>query len=169
MAEQTIEKSAGKLQKRKIAVFDDRSDAEKVKVQLQQSEAGLTDIRIEGDINPYEEVAAIGTTVGAEAGLLTGAFLGGIVGVIFVAIYSTVAYGSVVNTSFNRFAIVALTVVGAVSGAFIGKRIRQAKAPAQKQKGNPEVPRRFQVWVEGNDAAIAKANEVLGHPTADKS
>ncbi|MGD1862111.1 MAG: hypothetical protein ACFB0E_19355 [Leptolyngbyaceae cyanobacterium] len=169
MAEQTIEKSESKLQKQQIAVFDDRDDAEQVKEKLLQSEADLTDIRIEGEINPYEEVAAMGTTVGPEAGLLAGAFLGGVVGVIFVAIYSTIVYGDVINTSFNRLAIVALTIAGAVFGVLIGKQIRQAKLPTQKQKGNPEVPRRFQVWVEGDNKAIEAANEVLGHPTADKS
>lgn len=150
-----------------LAVFDNRNAAEQAKNMLQQQEdLSLRDIRIEGDIDPYEEVAAMGTTVGPEAGLLIGAFLGGIVGVIFVAVYSTIAYGELVNTSFNQLSVIALAVGGAIFGVLTGNRVRNAKLPAQKQKGNPNVPRRFQLMVEGDDAALNRAHELLGHPTA---
>ena len=150
-----------------LAVFDNRQAAEAAQNLLQQqADLSLSDIRIQGDINTYEEVAAMGTTVGPEAGLLIGAFSGGIVGVVFVAIYSTLAYGDLVNTPFNQLSIVAFTLAGAIFGIFTGNRIRNAQLPAQKQKGNSEVPRRFQLMAEGNAEALTQARECLGYPTA---
>jgi hypothetical protein len=154
-------------QTQELAVFDNRQAAEAAQNLLQQqADLSLSDIRIQGDINTYEEVAAMGTTVGPEAGLLIGAFSGGIVGVVFVAIYSTLAYGDLVNTPFNQLSIVAFTLAGAIFGIFTGNRIRNAQLPAQKQKGNSEVPRRFQLMVEGDAEALTQARECLGYPTA---
>ncbi|RZM75240.1 hypothetical protein [Leptolyngbya iicbica] len=154
-------------QTQQLAVFDNRQAAEAAQNLLhEQEDLSLSNISIEGDINTYEEVAAMGTTVGPEAGLLIGAFSGGVVGVVFVAIYSTIAYGDLVNTTFNQFSIVAFIAAGAIFGLFTGNRIRNAQLPAQKQKGNPDVPRRFQLMVEGDAEALNQAREVLGYPTA---
>lgn len=154
-------------QMREIAVFDNRNAAEQAKSLLQkQEDLALSKINIEGQMDVYEEVDAMGTTVGPEAGLLVGAFIGGIIGVIFFSIYSTFAYGDLVNTAFSRFSVFAFTIAGAIFGVLSGKRIRDARLPEQKQKGNPYVPRRFQLLVEGDEASLNRASELLGYPTA---
>jgi len=154
------------MQAREIAVFNNRNAAEKAKQLLQQQEnLSLRNISIKGEIDPYEEVAAMGTTVGPEAGLLIGAFSGGIVGAIFVSIYSTLVYGDLATTTFNQLSIIAFIIAGAIFGVITGNRIHSAKLPAQKQKGNPNVPRRFQLMVEGDEEAFNRANEVLSDST----
>jgi len=151
---------------REIAVFDDRKAAEQAKSLLQkQEDLSLSNISIEGAMDVYEEVDAMGTTVGAEAGLLVGAFIGGVIGVIFVSIYSTFVYGDLATTTFNQLSVVAFTIAGAIFGVLSGKRIRDAKLPEQKQKGNPYVPRRFQLMVEGDDESLNRASQLLGYPT----
>lgn len=154
------------IQQREVAVFDSWNAAQKAMDILQKADVSLRNISIEGDIDPYEEVAAMGTTVGAEAGLLIGAFFGGTIGIIFDSIYSTLVYGELVNTSFQQLAIVVLTIVGAIFGVLAGNRLRSAKLPQQKQKGNPDVPRRFQLMVEGSPENLSKAGELLGYPAS---
>ncbi|MGF1459837.1 MAG: hypothetical protein ACFBSG_12525 [Leptolyngbyaceae cyanobacterium] len=156
-----LEQQHSTTQRQKIAVYDNLSAAQQAKEQLQQEGLSLNEVSIEGDINVYEEVAALGTVVGGEAGLLIGAFFGGTAGVIFVSIYSTLTYGDVVNSSFNQLAIIVLTIAGAVLGLIQGKRIRKDHLPEQKQKGNPDVPRRFQLIVEGDRDSIDKASKIL--------
>jgi hypothetical protein len=151
-------------QKAEIAVFDNFNAAQKAKDLLQRSELALQNLRIDGDINTYEEVAAMGTTVGPEAGLLLGAFYGGTLGVIFVAIFSTLIHGGVILTQFNQLAVVGFAIAGAAIGVISGNRLRSAKLPEQKTKGNPDVPRRFQLMVEGSAENISRAKEMLGQP-----
>lgn len=165
MESQTIERQAD-MQQRELAVYDNYPAAQKAQNTLEQADLSLQNVRIEGDINRYEEVAAMGTTVGPEAGLLIGAFLGGVIGILFFSVYSTVAYGELVNTNFGRIAIIGLAIAGSVLGVLIGNRVRAAKLPEQKQKGNPNVPRRFQLIVVGNSEDIDKAGEVLGQPAS---
>jgi hypothetical protein len=154
------------VRQQEIAVFDNRNAAEKAKSILQQAELSLQNISIQGEIDPYEEVAAMGTTVGAEAGLLIGAFMGGTIGLIAYSIYSTQLYGELVNTPFNQLFVAAFTIAGAIFGVISGNRIRSSKLPQQKQKGNPDVPRRFQLLVEGTQENLAKAQEMLGYPAS---
>lgn len=151
------------MQQKEIAVFDNYSEAQQAQKKLQEAEVSLRSISIEGDINAYEEVAAMGTTVGKEAGILLGAFFGGIVGVIFVSIVSTWSHGEVINSTFNQTSVLALTVIGGFVGAIAGNRYRSAKLPQQKQKGNPNVPRRYQIIAEGDSENLAKAGEILGY------
>lgn len=154
------------VRQQELAIFDDWNAAQKAKELLQTSEdVSLKNIHVKGEIDVYEEVSAMGTTVGSEAGILIGAFIGGIIGLIFFSIYSTVAYSQLVNTPFGRFAVIAFTIAGSVFGWTIGNRIRKANLPEQKTKGNPNVPRRFRLMAEGDTAAIAKASEMLGYPT----
>lgn len=154
------------IQQRELAVFDNLNAAQKAKDMLQKAGVSLQNIRIEGDINRYEQVDAMGTTVGAEAGLLIGAFLGGTLGVIFFSIYSTLTYGELVNTGFGRLAISIMTIVGAVLGVLAGNRIRSTNLPEQQQKGNPNVPRRFQLMGVGSPDDLSKAGEILGQPAS---
>ena len=156
-----------KTNMREVAIFDNRNAAEQAKSLLQkQEDLSLSNISIKGEMDVYEEVGAMGTTVGPEAGLLMGAFIGGIIGVIFESIYSTFVYGDLVNTTFNQFFVVAFAIAGSIFGVLAGNRIRNAKLPEQKQKGNPYVPRRFQLMVAGDEDSLNRASQLLGYPTA---
>ena len=126
------------MQAREIAVFNNRNAAEKAKQLLQQQEnLSLRNISIKGEIDPYEEVAAMGTTVGPEAGLLIGAFSGGIVGAIFVSIYSTLVYGDLATTTFNQLSIIAFIIAGAIFWCHHWQSHSQCKASRPKAKGQP--------------------------------
>lgn len=154
------------MQQRELAVFDNLNAAEKAKELLQKAEVSLQNIRIEGDINRYEEVAALGTTVGPEAGLLIGGFFGGTLGVILFSIYSTMAYGELVNTNFGRLMIAVLAIGGALAGILFGNRLRAGEPLDEKQKGNPNIPRRFQLMGVGSPENLTKAGEILGYPAS---
>ncbi|MDB9525608.1 hypothetical protein PN498_06385 [Oscillatoria sp. CS-180] len=151
------------LKQGEIAVFNNWNEAQKAKTKLERSELSLRNLKVEGEITPYEEVSAMGTTVGAEAGILLGAFLGGSLGVIFVSIVSTWLHGGIINSPFNQASIVVFTIAGAVLGVISGNRIRANAKPKQKQKGNPNVPRRFQLTADASTEDLAKAREMLGY------
>jgi hypothetical protein len=165
MTAQSVQDQPNLLQQ-EIAVFDNLNAAQKAEALLRNSDFDLGDITIKGDINAYEEVAAMGTTVGAEAGLLLGAFLGGSLGILVVSILSTVIYGNLATTSLTQLSTLGFIAAGALVGAIAGQRIRQNHLPAQKQKGNPDVPRRFQLQVEGSKESLAQAKEALGYPVS---
>lgn len=163
MTAQSVQDQPNLLQQ-EIAVFDNFNAAQKAEALLKNSDFDLSNITIEGEISAYEEIAAMGTTVGAEAGLLLGAFLGGSVGIVAVSMLSTVIYGDLATTPLTQFSTIGFIVGGGLVGAIAGQRIRQNHLPAQKQKGNPDVPRRFQLWVEGSEENLAQAKEALGYP-----
>jgi len=165
MTAQSITEQANQ-QRNELAIFNDLKAAEQAQSQLKYSDLELPEISIEGDINTYEEVAAMGTTVGAEAGILAGAFLGGTIGVILVAIISTLAYGELVNTVFTRFLITVTIFAGGLMGAISGKRIRAASSAEHRQKGNPNVPRRFRLIATGSTENLTKAQEILSNTQA---
>lgn len=153
-------------QRDELAIFNNLKAAEQAQNQLQENDLELSEFSIEGDINTYEEVAAMGTVVGTEAGILAGAFLGGTIGVILVAIASTWANGELVNTTFYRFLIAATVVGGGLIGAIVGKRIRANSSVKQRQKGNPGVPRRFRLIATGSAENLTKAKEMLSNTQA---
>ena len=151
------------LQQKKIAVFDNLETAQAAKEKLQNSDVTFERLSIDGEITPYEEVAAMGTTVGLEAGILIGAFFGGTLGVIFVAILSTQLYGTVTSSTMNQLLIACFTAAGILLGAIAGRNVRNAHLSEQKQKGNPDVPRNFGLLVTGSSDAIHRAEEILGY------
>jgi hypothetical protein len=104
----------------------------------------------------------MGTTVGSQAGIFIGVSLGGILGFILMTIISTLTQGEVVNSSFNRLLIFAFSAAGALIGVLVGRRVRAENMTGQRTKGNPDLPRRFQLLVEGSDEDISKAREILG-------
>jgi hypothetical protein len=161
MESQTIERQTN-TQPHEIAVYDNLSAAQQAQQSLEQANLSLQNVRIEGDISDYETVAAMGTTVGAEAGLLIGAFFGGTLGILFFTLYSTLVYGELVNTNVGRIAIIGLAIAGSLLGVLVGNRVRSAHLPNQNQKGNPNAPRRFRLLAAGHTDDIAKAAEVLG-------
>jgi len=149
-----------------IATFDNFNAAQKAKQLLQESELALRSLSIDGEIDNYEKLAAMGTVVGAEAGIIIGAFYGGTLGIIAVSMVSTLLNGAVINSPLNYGLITGFTIAGGLVGAIAGNRIRSNSLPEQKTKGNVDAPRRFQLIVEGQSSDITKAQEMLGYPVS---
>jgi hypothetical protein len=147
-----------------IAVFNQRSEADSAKKTLENSGIASQKIVVDDHVEPYNQVAAMGTTVGGEAGLLVGAFYGGVVGVIAVVIASVWTTGQYTVSTPEQLAVVGFTIAGAVVGALSGKGLRMAQPAGQKIKGNPDIPRRFRVMVEGSPNDVVQAQQALGQP-----
>lgn len=147
------------LQKEIIGNFGTRQEAQNFKQAVESAGISGDSVMINDDVTVYNEVAALGTTVGSEAGLLLGAFYGGTVGVILAVIQ-----GFYIPTDTllpGQLTIAVLTLVGAVVGAIAAKRIRSSHLPAQKTKGNPDIPRHFRVEVAGSNDDIERARQVM--------
>ncbi|WOD39210.1 hypothetical protein [Nodosilinea sp. E11] len=148
-----------------VAVFDTRREADQAKQTVQASGLEGQRISIDDHVSPSIQVAAQGTTVGGQAGLLMGAALGGVVGLIATIIVAFWVTGGYPDSSISRLAILGSTIAGAFFGAPLGKTL-QAKQPAdQKSKGNPDVPRQFRLVVEGSQEDVRQAKQALGHPS----
>jgi hypothetical protein len=147
-----------------IAIYTERSQADNARQTLQNSGIDPQQISIDDHVEPYNQVAAMGTTVGGEAGLLVGAFYGGVVGVMAVVIASVWTTGQYTVSTFEQLAVVGFTIAGAVVGAVTGKGLRAAQPAGQKVKGNPDMPRRFRVMVEGSPNQVVQAQQALGQP-----
>ena len=149
-----------------IAIFEDWNAASKAKQAIQNAGLAAQKVSIDDHIDPYVQVASMGTTVGRQAGTLLGAFYGGVLGVIFATIESTWVHGQMDVSPFNQLAVVAFTVAGALIGSISGQRFRMAELPARKEVGNPDIPRRFRIVINsGNPDEIAQAQQALGQPT----
>ena len=146
-----------------IAVFDNLTTAQNAKQTLSQSDLDLNGVEINGDINSYEKLAAVGTVVGGEAGLLVGLFYGGTLGVIAVLVVATLITGEVQNSALHYAVIAAFALAGALFGYILSQRIRADHLPVGATKGNPDVPRRFKLFVEGSPEEISKAKDMLGY------
>lgn len=149
-----------------IAIFNERSEADSAKQAIQNSGIEPRKIMIDDHVDPYNQVAAMGTTVGGEAGLLVGAFYGGVVGVIAVVIGSVWTTGHYTVSTFQQLAIVGFAIAGAIVGALAGKGLRKAQPAGQMVKGNPDVPRRFRLLVEGSTNEVVQAQQALGQPVS---
>jgi len=147
-----------------IAIFKNRSEADNAKQAIQNSGIAPQQIMIDDHVEPYIQVAAMGTTVGGEAGLLVGAFYGGVVGVIAVVIASVWTTGQYTVSTFEQLAVVGFTIAGAVVGALAAKGIRNAQPAGQMIKGNPDMPRRFRVMIEGSTNDVQQAQQAIGQP-----
>ncbi|PSN19283.1 hypothetical protein C7271_08125 [filamentous cyanobacterium CCP5] len=147
------------LQKEIIGNFSTRQEAQDFKQAVESAGINRDQVMINDDVTVYNEVAAQGTTVGSEAGLVTGAFLGGTVGAILAIVQG---FYFPTNTLLpGQLVIIGLTSVGAIMGALFARRIRNNHLPEQKLKGNPDIPRRFRVEVSGSDDEIRQARQVL--------
>jgi hypothetical protein len=147
-----------------IAIFNQRSEADKAKQAIQNSGLAPQQVMIDDHVDPYNQVAAMGTTVGGEAGLLVGAFYGGVVGVLAVVIASVWTTGQYTVSTFEQLAVIGFAGAGAVVGALAAKGLRTAQPAGQMAKGNPDVPRRFRVLVEGNTNEVQQAQQAVGQP-----
>ena len=143
-----------------IGVFDNRRAAADAQKTVTSAGISAQKVSIDGDISTTAQVAAQGTTVGSEAGLWMGAFLGGTLGVIVVASLASFT-GAAPNSSLNRWLIVGLTAAGAVVGAISGKNIRDAQPRSQQKVGNPSLPRTFRLVVEGSPEEIDQARQAI--------
>ena len=147
------------LQTEIIGNFSTRREAQDFKQAVESAGISGDSVMINDDVTVYNKVAAQGTTVGPEAGLVLGAFYGGTVGVILA-----IVQGFYIPTDTllpGQLIIAVLTLVGAVVGAIAAKRIRSNHLPEQKTKGNPDIPRRFRVEVAGSENDINQARRVM--------
>lgn len=142
-----------------IGIFETSQEANQAREKIQSAGINADQITIDDHVEPYIQVNALGTTTGAEAGLLLGILYGATAGIILVAAYSVLTTGEFVNSPFNRYLVAAFTVIGGLTGAVSGQRLRSAALPAQKQKGNPDIPRRFRLVVFGDDDLIRQARQ----------
>ncbi len=149
-----------------IAIFNNRSAADRAKQSIQSSGIAPRQITIDDHVEPYNQVAAMGTTVGGEAGLLVGAFYGGVVGVIAVVIASVWTTGQYTVSRPEQLAVVGFAIAGAVIGALAGKGLRTAQPAGQMVKGNPDIPRKFRVMIEGSANDVVQAQKALGQPAS---
>lgn len=147
------------LQREVIGNFNTRQEAMEVKQAIEA--AGIADqhVMIDDHVKPYNQVMAQGTTVGPEAGLLTGALYGGILGAIVAIIQGY--YFPTATLLPGQLTVVVATIVGGIVGAIAAKRIRSNYLPEQKIKGNPDIPRRFRVVVSGDQSEINQARQVF--------
>lgn len=147
------------LQKEIIGNFSTRQEAQDFKQAVESAGISGDSVTINDEVTVYNEVAAQGTTVGSEAGLVLGAFYGGTVGVILAIIQ-----GFYIPTDTllpGQLIIAMLTLAGAVVGVIAAKRIRSSYLPEQSTKGNPDIPRRFRVEVSGSDDDINQVRQVM--------
>jgi hypothetical protein len=147
-----------------IAIFKDRSEADNARQAIQNSGLAPQQVRVDDHVEPYNQVAAMGTTVGGEAGLLMGAFFGGVIGVMAVVIASVWTTGQYTVSTFEQLTVVGFTIAGAIFGALSAKRVRSTQPAGQMIKGNPDVPRRFRVLVEGSTNDVKQAQQAIGQP-----
>ena len=136
-----------------------RLPCNRAKEKIQSAGVDADKITIDDHVEPYIQVNALGTTTGIEAGLWLGILYGATVGIILVSAYSVLTAGEFVNSPFNRYLVVAFTAIGGLTGAVSGRRLRSAALPEQKQKGNPDMPRRFRLMVSGDQEVIQRARQ----------
>lgn len=152
------------LQKEFIGAFNSRQEAQQFKQAIESTGISGDRVMINDEVSTYNQVAALGTTVGYEAGLVTGAFFGGVVGVILAIIQGF--YFPTATQTPGRLVVFGLASVGAIMGALFARRIRNNHLPEQKTKGNPDVPRNFRVMVSGSEDEIRQARQKLMEQSA---
>ncbi|MBW4462726.1 MAG: hypothetical protein KME47_21185 [Nodosilinea sp. WJT8-NPBG4] len=147
-----------------VAVFKTRQEADRAKQAIQAAGLNGQKISIDDSIPADLQLAAQGTTMGREAGLLMGFTLGGIVGLIATIIIVFQLTGEYPSSAASRIAIFASAIAGGIFGAGAGRTL-QARQPARQQmKGNPNLPREYKLVVEGNKDEVRQAQQALGQP-----
>jgi hypothetical protein len=144
-----------------IGIYDDRQSAQKIRQAI--ASAGISDqnVLVDDHVSPSSHLEALATTSGPEAGLLIGAFYGGVVGLVIALSAPFVVDGMAVDSSSSRLLILGATVVGALLGWLFGQRIYSAQPKGQKQKSDPSIPRTFRVVVDGSRDEIQQAKKVV--------
>jgi hypothetical protein len=145
-----------------VAVFGSRQEANQAKQTVQASGLNDQQVFIDDQILSGIQVAAQGTTTGAQAGLWMGLFLGGIVGLIVAIVGSFWLTGDYPDSTTSRLVVVASAIGGGVFGAIFARGLRASQPADQKIKGN--VPRQFRLMVSGSQDDIRRAQQALGQP-----
>lgn len=147
-----------------IAVYGSRREADQAKQAIQNS--GITGQRvyIDDHVSTSVQVAAMGTTVGGQAGFFMGSFLGGALGVIITIIAVFQMTGDYPHSNLSRLMVFGFTIAGAVFGALVGKGLRDSQPIDQKVKGDPDLARQFRLVVEGNSDELRQARQALNQP-----
>ena len=145
-----------------VAVFGSRQEANQAKQTVQASGLNDQQVSIDDQVLSGIQIAAQGTTTGAQAGLWMGLFLGGIVGLIATIIGSFWLTGAYPDSSTSRLLVVGGAITGGVFGAISAKGLRASQPAAQKMKSSE--PRQFRLMVAGSQDDIRRAQQALGQP-----
>ncbi|MBD0335159.1 MAG: hypothetical protein ICV62_06705 [Cyanobacteria bacterium Co-bin13] len=144
-----------------IGVFNNHRGALQLKEAIQAAGVSAQKVEIDDRVSPLNQIYALGTTTGGQAGLLIGAAYGGILGILFVFLVLVPLSGATDYSNISPLSIYLFTLVGAVVGWASGKGLR-ANAPREEQiKGNPNVPRNFRVVVNGSEDEVQRAHQAM--------
>lgn len=144
-----------------VGVYNDREAAQEIQQAISSVGVSAQNVVIDDHITPKAQLDAMGTIVGGEAGLLLGAFYGGVIGLVVAIILPNLVDSVTPNSAFNRLLIVASALAGALVCWAYGKRNYAKQSKDQKQKGDPYMPRTFRVVVRGSEQEINKAKEAV--------
>ncbi|PSN12161.1 hypothetical protein C7293_21350 [filamentous cyanobacterium CCT1] len=147
-----------------VAVYSSRREADQAKQAIQNSGIMGQRVYIDDQVSPSVQVAAMGTTVGGQAGFFMGGFLGGALGVIITIIAVFQMTGDYPHSNLSRLMVIGFTIAGAVFGALVGKGLRDSQPIDQKVKGDPDLARQFRLIVEGNSDELRQARQALNQP-----
>jgi hypothetical protein len=144
-----------------IAVFSSRNEADQAKRLVQAS--GLTgqQVFIDDQVAPGIQVAAQGTTTGAEAGFVMGIFLGGILGLIATIIIAFWLTGGYPDSAASKFVVVGSAIAGGIFGAIRGKALWARQPATQKMQSKAH---QFRLIIAGSQADVRQAQQALGQP-----
>lgn len=161
----TNQQLAQKPSSETIGTFTSREAAAAAKQAIESAGIAPENISVSGQRSDRNQIEAMGTTVGGEAGFWVGGFYGGILGLV-VTLSLTTWTSMPDNSNFGRLLILGFTVAGAVLGLLSGKRIHAQQSLVQKKKGDPTIPQSFEIIVSGSPEEIEKANSAASNSNA---
>ena len=144
-----------------IGVFNDHRGAIQLKEAIQAAGIEPQKVQVDDHISSLNQVLALGTTTGGQAGLLIGAAYGGILGILFVFLVLVPFTGASDYSNVSPTSIWLFTLIGAVLGWIAGKGFHATAAKDDKIKGNPSIPQNFRVIVSGNNDEVQRAHQVM--------
>ncbi|MGB5972087.1 MAG: hypothetical protein WBG38_02150 [Nodosilinea sp.] len=150
-----------------VAVFKSRQEADKARQAVQSSGLKEQCVHIDDHVSSTIQMSALGTTIGGQAGLWMGVFLGGTLGLIATIVISFWMTGDYPDSLLSRLIVIGSAIAGAVFGSLVGKGLWDSQPANQKMKGNPDVPRQFRLVVEGSSEDLRRARQALNQPPVD--
>lgn len=161
MTSQTVAPNVDAPSGEVIGVYDDRQSAQKIQQAIASAGISKQKVLVDDHISPSTHLEALATTSGPEAGLLIGAFYGGVVGLVLALTAPFLIDGMAVNSASSRWLILGATVVGGLLGLLFGKQIYDAQPKGQQQKSDPSIPRTFRIVVNGSKSEIEQAKGIV--------